>query len=37
MDMQNSANRLLPTLKQQLLLSRDRKGAVLFADSAGFS
>jgi hypothetical protein len=42
--LQNSASRLLalrvrliiPALKQQLLLSRDRKGAVLFADSAEF-
>jgi hypothetical protein len=30
------ARLIIPALKQQLLLSRDREGAVLFADSAEF-
>jgi len=40
--LQNPTNRLLargliiPVLKRDLVLSRDREGAVLFADSAEF-
>jgi len=30
------ARLIIPALKQELLPSRDRKGAVLFADSAEF-